>query len=249
MMYERVSMYEADDGHVHIYYHEDGDEGDGRTIYSVSWDPGHEDDANTAAQDYLFLAFGQYEGFWVSDDLDVDLETGRMIGSIVVDCNNTMDDVMESLWLCDMGHAGALVAEELAGMYEEDCEPDDCADARTCAYEDNAGGINVYHLHGYRTVWAARYYAMRDGSLTAPDIAARDFVAIATHGVDPAWEGWEYGEAGRLMSIYEEPEESTCIASTTWGDDMAGMLQDAERCGTAGLAFRRACLGMCDGED
>ncbi len=67
------------------------------------------------------------------------------------------------------------------------------------AYEDNAGGLNLYAYNGDQVIWSGSYYGDEDE-------AAADFAGIAEQGLDPVAEGWESagldldGELGDLFA-------------------------------------------------
>ncbi|RVU97039.1 hypothetical protein EII22_08890 [Coriobacteriales bacterium OH1046] len=112
---------------------------------------------------------------------------------------------------------------------------------RTTVYEDNAGGINVYHKVDGETVWAAHYYMMEHDGLTAPELAAQDFVALTIQGLDPIEEGWEYGEADSLLDI--DDEMGSLIAdSNLYHGRAEDMILDPAYFGLAGRKFHEAVV-------
>lgn len=55
---------------------------------------------------------------------------------------------------------------------------------------DNAGGINVYAFgDDGRQVWGANYYKSEFDGMTAPEMAAADFIGIAVQRIDPVEDG------------------------------------------------------------
>lgn len=87
-------------------------------------------------------------------------------------------------------------------------------DKRTTVYEDNAGGINIYHMVDGETVWAAHYYGMEYDGRTAPELAAMDFIGLTVQHLDPVKEGWEYGEADCLLDPKDEMGD--LLADSGW---------------------------------
>ncbi len=73
----------------------------------------------------------------------------------------------------------------------------------TEVYEDNAGGISIYHSVDDTVVWSMHYYGNEED-------AAADFVGLAVQKLDPIAEGWDNGE----LDITNEAGD--LIASTDW---------------------------------
>jgi hypothetical protein len=86
---------------------------------------------------------------------------------------------------------------------------------KAMAYADNAGGINVYALDDDgRQVWGAHYFKSEFDGMTAPEMAAADFIGIAVQCIDPEKDGWEYGESDEMP--LEASDMGTLIADSDW---------------------------------
>lgn len=118
MSYNRVEMYETNDGHIHIYYYEDGGDSNDM-IYNARYMPGFNDDTFIAASDYATLADNGYENFWESDNLDINDERDLWIATMVCDCNNTTIDILQSFDTDCLGVAGKMVYNDLLNHYAE----------------------------------------------------------------------------------------------------------------------------------
>jgi hypothetical protein len=113
---------------------------------------------------------------------------------------------------------------------------------KAMAYADNAGGINVYAFgDDGRQVWGAHYYKSDIDGMTAPEMAAADFIGIAVQCIDPEKEGWGYGDADEMP--LEASEMGTLIADSDWynGSDEDMVLKSAT--GNAGEKFVDYFLG------
>lgn len=101
------------------------------------------------------------------------------------------------------------------------------------AYEDNAGGINLYAYSDGEVVWSCHYYGNEDE-------AAADFAGIAEQGLDPVAEGWESegldldGELGDLFA-----------SSDRYSGSDASMFS-VEQSGAAAQRMARLYLGEDD---
>lgn len=98
------------------------------------------------------------------------------------------------------------------------------------AYEDNAGGINLYAYGDGEVVWSGHYYGDED-------YAAADFAGIAGQGLDPVAEGWE--SAGLDL----DGELGDLFASSEWYSGSDASMFSVEHSGLAAQRMARLYLG------
>lgn len=105
----------------------------------------------------------------------------------------------------------------------------------TEVYEDNAGGLNLYHMVDGETVYSAHFWGQEWE-------AAQEFAGLTMQDIDPVTDGWE--SAG----LDPDEEMGQLIATSDWyeGDD-ADMWSEPDGLGAAGRAFVRALES--DGEE
>lgn len=101
------------------------------------------------------------------------------------------------------------------------------------AYEDNAGGLNLYAYSDGEVVWSCHYYGNEDE-------AAADFAGIAEQGLDPVAEGWESDD------LDLDGELGDLFASSDWYSGLDGSMFSVEHSGAAAQRMARLYLGEYD---